>query len=193
MIIKPMLAASVEDLSALPYPVLSFPKVDGIRCLVVDGVVASRSLKPIPNKYIQEKWGHERYNGLDGKLLVGSTMNNDVFNTTMSVVMSRDKDPSEHGGVVFSVFDYYLSPDKPYEERYGDMMDIVDGNGLAAVPYEYARSEEELLKNHSFYIRLGYEGTIVRTVDSKYKYGRSTLKQGWLLKIKDFSDAEEEG
>ena len=31
---------------------------------------------------------------------------------------------------------------------------------------------------------------MVRAPDGGYKYGRSTLKQGWLLKVKQFSDDE---
>ena len=36
----------------------------------------------------------------------------------------------------------------------------------------------------------GYEGVMVRTPDSPYKCGRSTEREGWLLKIKRFDDAE---
>jgi len=36
----------------------------------------------------------------------------------------------------------------------------------------------------------GYEGVMIRTPDSLYKCGRSTEREGWLLKIKRFEDAE---
>ena len=36
----------------------------------------------------------------------------------------------------------------------------------------------------------GYEGVMIRTPDSPYKCGRSTEREGWLLKIKRFEDAE---
>lgn len=52
--INPMLATAVENLDVLKYPVLVSPKLDGIRCLIIDGVAMSRSLKPIPNKHVQE-------------------------------------------------------------------------------------------------------------------------------------------
>ena len=32
----------------------------------------------------------------------------------------------------------------------------------------------------------GYEGVMIRTPDSPYKCGRSTEREGWLLKIKRF-------
>jgi len=36
----------------------------------------------------------------------------------------------------------------------------------------------------------GYEGVMIRTPGSPYKCGRSTEREGWLLKIKRFEDAE---
>ena len=50
-------------------------------------------------------------------------------------------------------------------------------------PAELAAYEEKCLAE-------GYEGVMVRTPDSPYKCGRSTEREGWLLKIKRFEDAE---
>lgn len=38
----------------------------------------------------------------------------------------------------------------------------------------------------------GYEGVMVRDPAGPYKCGRSTEREGWLLKIKRFEDAEAE-
>ena len=70
MTFKPMLAATVSD-EPLSYPLLASVKLDGVRALVVDGVVMGRSLKPIPNKHVQRLFGHTQLNGLDGELIVG--------------------------------------------------------------------------------------------------------------------------
>ena len=51
-VIKPMLAVEV-DFNKLRYLVCTQPKLDGIRVVVKDGVVYSRSLKVIPNKHVQ--------------------------------------------------------------------------------------------------------------------------------------------
>ena len=48
---------------------------------------------------------------------------------------------------------------------------------------QLAAYEEECLAE-------GYEGVMIRTPDSPYKCGRSTEREGWLLKIKRFEDAE---
>ena len=47
---KCMAAASIKDVDSLKYPVMASAKLDGIRALVSDGIVLSRSGKPIPNK-----------------------------------------------------------------------------------------------------------------------------------------------
>ena len=51
---------------------------------------------------------------------------------------------------------------------------------------------DQLRELVSKWVAEGYEGGMVRTADSPYKFGRSTRKQGWLLKIKDFVDTEAE-
>jgi DNA ligase-1 len=41
-----------------------------------------------------------------------------------------------------------------------------------------------------FYLRLGYEGVILRDPESFYKFGRSTVQEQALLKLKRFDDDE---
>src|SRR5688572_8614407 len=97
---NPMLAATLTGAPKM-FPLLVSPKLDGIRCLVIHGVLVSRNLKPIPNKWIQGLFGQKKYNGLDGELIVGSDTAVDVFQTTTSGVMSIEGEPD----VRFHVFD----------------------------------------------------------------------------------------
>ena len=85
---KPLLSATIEDTASLRYPVLVSTKLDGIRCLVIDGVACSRNLKPIRNAYIQKCIGKPEYNGLDGELIVGNVFAKDCYLKTNSGVMS---------------------------------------------------------------------------------------------------------
>ena len=89
-IIKPMLAVEA-DFKKLRYPVFAQPKLDGIRVIIKNGVVYSRSLKPIPNKHVQALFGH--LEGVDGELIVGNPTAHDVFQKTTSGVMSKDGEP----------------------------------------------------------------------------------------------------
>ena len=91
-LVKPMLAASATD-SEIRQLLVNFgymnasPKLDGIRCTIQNGVAYSRSLKPIRNKYIQTLLGHEKYDGLDGELIVGEPNASDVYTATTGAVM----------------------------------------------------------------------------------------------------------
>ena len=111
---KPMLAGEA-DVEKLVYPVLGSPKLDGIRVIIKDRVVLSRSLKPIPNAYIQKLFGREEFEGFDGELTVGEPSAPNVMQTTMSGVMSADGTPD----VRLHVFDLWHHPEMPFEERLG--------------------------------------------------------------------------
>ena len=58
------------------------------------------------------------------------------------------------------------------------------------VPQFEVSSEESLLEYETMFLTQGYEGLIIRKPDAPYKCGRSTINEGYLLKLKRFSDAE---
>lgn len=185
---KPMLAERIASTAALRYPVLVSPKLDGVRCLVIDGVAVSRNLKPIPNKFVQRVLGSERLNGLDGELIVGVPTTPDVFQKTMSGVMSVEGEPD----FTFWVFDDYEEEGMfaariaAVAKRLGRMFQFP----VEFVPQTSVPSEAKLLEWEQRYVAEGYEGVMVRSFHGPYKQGRSTLKEGWLLKLKRFEDGE---
>ena len=81
---KPMLASPFDE-ALLKFPVLASPKLDGVRAIVRDGVVLSRALKPIPNKWVQQRFSHLEH--FDGELIVGASNHPDVLRTTTSGVI----------------------------------------------------------------------------------------------------------
>jgi DNA ligase-1 len=91
-LIKPMLAL---DVHYQHNRVFVQPKLDGVRCTVQRGHAYSRSLKLIPNKYIQESFSKHAslIGGLDGELIVGSPTDPDCYRKTISGVMSVDGEP----------------------------------------------------------------------------------------------------
>ena len=186
---KPLLAASIEDTATIPYPVFSSAKLDGIRCLIVDGVAVSRSLKPIRNKHVQSLFGSADLNGFDGELIVGEPNASDVYRTTNSGVMSEDGEPD----VSFYVFDRWDMPDTPYSERMSSLFSTISkwSNPRIKLVQQYrVQNETELLAIEEGALNEGYEGLMVRSGEGKYKYGRSTLKEFILGKLKRFSDSE---
>ena len=183
---KPMLACEA-DLTKLVYPVLASPKLDGIRCLIIDGMAMSRSLKPIPNKHVQRLFGRPELNGLDGELIVGEDSGHGVFQRTSSGVMSVDGTPA----VWLHVFDDFQQINLGFKERFL----VAKARAKASVKIQVVEhikimNEEALLHYESACLDNGYEGIMIRSVNGPYKKGRSTMKEGWLLKFKRFVDAE---
>jgi DNA ligase-1 len=180
---KPLLA-SPADLATLRYPLIASPKLDGIRAVVRDGVLLSRSLKPIPNKFVQEKFKHLEY--FDGELIVGSPTAHDVYRKTNSFVMSHDERDAD---VQFYVFDHIQRPELDYLSRAGQ---LPYGEGATIHSAQWIGDEESLLSYEQSCLDLGYEGLILRDPQGKYKFGRSTAKEQTLLKLKRFLDDEAE-
>ena len=178
---KPMLAyQKLPDLEALTYPLIASPKLDGIRCLIVDGVAVSRSLKPIRNKYVQSILGSHEFNGLDGELVVGSPTDPDVYLKTNSGVMSVEGEPD----FTYLVFDQWNRTGVYNRIEFYNVPRVMEHT------WQVCANPQEVLEYERVCLDLGYEGLILRNPNAPYKFGRSTLKEQALLKLKRFTDAE---
>lgn len=184
---KPMLAAKA-DVDKLRWPAFLSPKLDGVRALVVDGVVVGRSLKPIPNKHVQGIFGSPIFEGFDGELIVGSPTAPDVFNTTTSAVMSIEGFPD----VTFHVFDLVNMGAATYRERYNALRKRIQDTRQPVQLVNQIRcaSYHALVRHEKRLLEEGYEGVMLRHPLAPYKYGRSTVNEGALLKVKQFADSE---
>ena len=188
MKIKPLLSCEVP-LDKVKFPIYISTKFDGIRALVIDGVVYSRSLKPIRNKHVQKLFGKPEYNGFDGELIVGDIYAKDVFQKTTSGVMSEDGTPN----VTYYVFDVFTNNTETYKERLytlNDKLVLVQSPNVVATQQWYIETEEELTKLLSKEKVKGGEGLIGRNPNGVYKYGRSTPKEQLSIKFKFFVDSE---
>jgi len=184
---SPMLAAATDG-KGLKYPLLVSCKLDGVRALVINGVVVSRKFKPIPNKHVQKLFGRAQLNGLDGELIVGSATAPTCFSDTMSGVMSEDGEPD----VVFHVFDDITKPDSCFVDRLDRAYKKSLANRVAYVNHRQVQTEEQLNIFEEAAVSDGFEGVMLRSPLGPYKQGRSTVKEAWLLKLKRFDDSEAE-
>jgi DNA ligase-1 len=160
------------------------PKLDGIRAFIEGGRALSRKLKLIPNKHVQEQIA--AYEGYDGELIVGEPHAKDVYNKTYSGVMTAVGTPDFR----FYVFDHTMAPEAEYHRRHSLLR---DEGPVIVLPQVPITSPEELLRYEESQLELGYEGIMLRKFKgplSTYKFGRSTAKEGTLLKVKRFVDAE---
>lgn len=185
---KPMLAAKTDG-KGLSYPLLASPKLDGVRALIINGIVMSRSFKPIPNAHVQELFGRPEYNGLDGELIVGAPTDKDVYRNTTSGVMSQAGEPdvSYH---VFDKFDHgggFHDRLRASQEIIGRLNPVIP---VVPVEHRFIACEQTLLALEEQYLADGYEGVMLRQQNGPYKHGRSTEREGWLLKLKRFDDSE---
>ncbi len=188
---RPMLATDA-DLKQLQFPVIASPKLDGIRCAVVNGQALTRTLKQIPNRHLFDRLSHRHYNGLDGELIMGEPTAPDCYRSTVSAVMSRDGAP----GATYWVFDLHNEP-APFLQRLRELtartlVPRTGGVAIKLLPQTEIRDHDALLEYETLLVEQGYEGVILRRIDAPYKFGRSTAKEGYLLKLKRFEDSEAE-
>lgn len=188
---KPMLAEHA-DISKIKFPMLASPKLDGIRAVVLNGKLLSRSLKPIPNKYTRKLFETSNwYEGLDGELIVGSPTDPKCFNKTTSGVMSEDGEPDVNYYVFDQIPEYsWIKEDSPFKNRYSDLQNSMPLDHVVLVPQKMIWNLPELEEFEQECLSAGYEGVIIKDPNSPYKYGRSTLREGYMLKIKRYQDAE---
>lgn len=187
---RPLLACNTpSNLNSLPYPLFSSEKLDGIRCLIKDGIALSRTLRPIRNRYIQSLLGRPEFNGLDGELIVGDPNASDCMRKTNSGVMSFDGEPD----FKYYVFDIWNRPDLSYIEAY---LSLTAKNwGKAGLYIELlnqyiCNNAADVEAHETFVLDNGYEGIILRRPDAPYKFGRSTVKEGYLFKLKRYLQEE---
>lgn len=180
MSFRPMLAGKAE-LANLRYPLMASPKLDGVRAVAKDGTLLSRSLKPIANTITRERFSD--YQGCDGELVVGSPTASDVYRKTASGVNTIDGNP----GAKFFVFDRH-DIQAEFSARFQSLPETE--GALIRLPHMWVENEEGLLTLEQKWLSLGFEGAMLRDPRGKYKHGRSTAREGWLLKLKRFEDSE---
>jgi len=186
---KPLLAEKV-DLPSLQYPVLASPKYDGFRCLIDRRFNAiSRNIKPIPNIYVSGKLLELKLPEFDGELLTHTGGKLDDFNIVQSKLSSRSGMPE----FTYMVFDQYTTPHAPFVDRNKEIKHWIAAHNpknVKHVQQVLIQDEEQLLDYEADCLKDKWEGVMLRSLDGHYKYGRSTTKEGILLKMKRFFDAE---
>lgn len=201
----PILAPNIQpDLSDLNYPLLGSYKLDGCRCLIKNGEILTRSLKPVPNKQLKElleplrKYTEQENIILDGEIYSPDLSFQEIISYTMTEDFEDPKTVKKFGKVLtipdslkFYCFDYLDE---------GMLLDIYfDARSIIAkricqefteiaeyVPQLIIDNESDVDNYMKQSLDSGCEGLILRDPKGKYKFGRGTLKEGIIYKIKPF-------
>lgn len=172
-----LMKGETAELDKLQFPMLGQVKWDGIRC----GVTPERgpitnTLKTLPNDFIRERIAHLTYH--DGEIITYTDGAIDPLNVVQSKVMSKDGTPDFR----FMCFDHFEHVKEPYWKRI---------ERLATAPsYAVINTIEDLNHYEESIVALGHEGIMLRCPNSPYKFGKATVKENWLLKIKRMHDME---
>lgn len=194
-----MKAATLEteqDYSRIRYPIYGSPKYDGIRigCHQELGPVTNQ-LKGIPNRFIRSVMSHPKLWGFDGEIIVGDPTNPTGYSDTQSAFSSHEGEPA----FKFYIFDDFTmaSMQCRFPLRLTDVLTRFDGlkgsnefGCLELVEHTQIHNREELDEYTATCVASGYEGSCFRGHDGVYKFGRSTMIDGHLIKHKPFVDAE---
>lgn len=166
----------------IKFPCIAQIKIDGVRVLVKDGVVYSRTLTPIPNKHVQKLFGH--LNGFDGELLVSPDPAARLFNETQSAVMTIEGEPK----VYFHIYDSWLRQ-CGYELWHCHYYSLCERD-VVLHKYIMIENANHLQLVYAMSVNKGLEGLIVRNPESPYHCGTATKKDWQLVKMKPKDDAE---
>jgi DNA ligase-1 len=186
---KPMLAPNEKiDLKDLKFPLLVSYKLDGIRCIFKDGQMYSRALKDFPNIKLRERFAHiakctlETGLVFDGELLAKSI----TFNELSGITRQLDKELPDD--LFFYCFDCVIDNnfDAPFKHRIGWIKRLDMTNYVEIVNQHAVSTQEEISIIYDSAIGWGCDGLILRSPEGRYKFGRGTIKEGLIYKMKPF-------
>ena len=175
-----------EQLTQLRYPFLGSPKIDGIRCLIIDGEPKTSSLKPQPNDYVRNYLADFKFNYLDGELVVGNPSDPNSFNNSTGPLRRKDGTPD----FTFLIFDYFAEPSKPYTERWIDHTIVFNDIRVKILPQTLLHCPNDVIAFESKCVDMGFEGAMIRSLDGVYKQGRATFREANIFKRKPLEDSE---
>lgn len=192
---RPMKAPTdIPTPEQIQYPCWASYKIDGLRGVVTKQGLMSNSMKPLPNGHAQVTFAKDEYYGFDGELVDGAPNTPDTYKRSLSSIMTVGGKPD----LYYYVFDICTDDTQniPFEKRYQqlkvwfDTLKMCGHDKVHLVPQQLCHNAEELAAFEEEAIKMGFEGVMIRKGDSPYKYGRSTMKQAYILKLKRFVDAE---
>jgi len=202
-VFRPMLAPNteiegktVEDKAKnLPLPLLASYKIDGIRCIFKDGNMYSRSLKDIPNEKLHERFAllkqYSKDNDviLDGELYAPSIPFNKLSGICRRLSSELPEDLSFYCFDIITDRGYGPNWAEKFKFRQKKLLNLwnkISSEYFKAVDQVLMGSPGAVVEYFHKAVDWGCDGLILRHPEGKYKYGRGTLKEGLIYKLKPY-------
>jgi DNA ligase-1 len=198
-ILKPMKGDDYVE-SELRFPYVASYKLDGYRAFHEDGKILTSSANPVTNAHTQELFQNRTlagapfldFTGLDGELVVGAWNDPRAFHNTSGPVRKKKGEPD----VRWYIFDDRTYPGNAFLHRSQDACRRVEEmhargfDRIDYLPQRLVMNLAEMLAFEKEAVDAGFEGIMLRDPNGRYKFGRSTVKENLLLKVKRFITEE---
>lgn len=196
---KPMQPCNA-DLDKIQFPCLAQKKWDGmkliIRCQEPDvWEFLGRSMKPIKNQWVVEQMTKvlEPMKGTQGWVYEGELQAGGAFENCDGLLSAHYR---EFDDLVYHVFDQISDTTLGYHLRYSTVQAaaaVIANPMFKPVLSAVVPNMEALMVLHNMNdANVSLDGTIVRQEKTPYKAGKRTVKEGFVVKIKDMLDDEAE-
>lgn len=207
-----------DELGNIKYPKYASTKLDGIRVHLHPKLgIIGRSQKPIKSSHLQKKFNNAleycKHNEIiiDGELychgltfqeISRAVMTEDFEDekTSKKIMKELNLEAAEYElywrGLIdninvhmFEIISTVNEKVELFKERVVIMNQIGEDLGFViSVEQTEVNSKEEVEELFEKRLDEGYEGLILRDPESPYKFGRSTIKEEYMLKVKPFED-----
>lgn len=174
---------------SLRFPYLASCKLDGYRAFNQWKQVRTSSGTPVLNNYTRNLFSGKEFEGLDGELIVGPWNDKNAFHNTSGPVRRQDGDPA----VKWYVFDDRSDPRAPFQDRIESARLRIERCGhpsIVYLPHKIITNLDEMYEFEQEAVNDDFEGIMLRSPTGPYKFGRSTVNENYLLKVKRFITEE---
>lgn len=194
--LSPMLAPNeIPTPDQMKFPLLGSLKLDGMRCIVHDGTLYSRTWKPIPNPMLLEllkdilQFSKDEHFVYDGELYSPKCNFQEVIGAL------RRSYGDLPAGTAYFMFDHMTVTqwDKGnaplYQARYDELVQH-KFPGTVVLKQTLYSSWEEVEPAFNAIVESGGEGMILRSPKGVYKHGRCTIRENNMFKMKLFDEQD---
>lgn len=191
---KPMLFPNEEvDPESIHYPIGATIKYDGVRLIFKDGEMYNRSMKVVPNKQLHRYFKHIKEYSKDNQVILDGEFY--IFDTPCreitSHVTSHNKPiPSNAYFLMFDSLNNKATIDTQtrYYNRFLFAESIASKlDKVKMVKVMTVHRANQLKSLFTKALEIGHEGLVLRDLNARYKFGRTTLKEGIAYKMKPYS------